>query len=624
MSLIRAGALRRFPLLAAMALLLPSAAQAANYYVSPSGSDGNPGSQAAPFREIRRALQSVTAGDTVFVADGQYLGFDVRNKHGRSGAPITIKALGAAAAVVPTTDRVDNRDTIFVTFSSYVVVDGLRSFNANRAAVRVDQSPSITIRNGVFGNNARWGIFTDFSDDLLLEFNECYGSVAEHGIYVSNSGDRPVVRGNICRDNYASGIQLNADLSAGGDGLISEALLENNVCFNNGRGGAAALNLDGVQDSLVRNNLLFNNHATGIVNYQGDGAEGPRGMVIVHNTVDQPSDGRWCLNLLSTTGLNVLRNNILYTRHSFRGSIEYGSAADVANTDSDYNVLSKVAPDYGGTVLTLAQWQAQGKEPHSLTATAADLWVSATGTDYHLRTGSPAVDRGVATTSAPLDLEGRTRPQGAAPDLGCLEQPSAAPPPDTTAPAVPTGLTATAGDARVTLAWNVNNESDLAGYFVYRAAAQSGPYSRQNSAPLTKASLVHTGLTNGQTYWYAVSAVDQSGNESAAGTPVGATPQAPAPVVALSSLVFDPSTLRGGQSSTGTVSLTAPAPPGGLVMTLKSGDKKVSVPSQITVSAGSATASFTARTSRVSARRTVTVTATLNGISRSATLTLVR
>jgi hypothetical protein len=56
---------------------------------------------------------------------------------------------------------------------------------------------NVTIRNGVFGNNGTWGIFTDFADDLLLENNECFGSVAEHGIYVSNSGERPVLRRHV-------------------------------------------------------------------------------------------------------------------------------------------------------------------------------------------------------------------------------------------------------------------------------------------------------------------------------------------------------------------------------------------------------------------------------------------
>ena len=142
------------------------------YYVSPSGSDANACSQASPCRQIRRALALAAAGDTILVADGSYLGFDVDGIHGTAARPITIRAQGTGAQVAPTTDRSDNRDTIFVTFSSYVVLDGLRASNATRAAVRVDQSPHVTIRNGVFGNNSRWGIFTGFARDLLLENNE--------------------------------------------------------------------------------------------------------------------------------------------------------------------------------------------------------------------------------------------------------------------------------------------------------------------------------------------------------------------------------------------------------------------------------------------------------------------
>jgi parallel beta-helix repeat protein len=412
--------------LAAGVLVAPVAsvrvqAAGATYYVSPTGSDAGACTFVAPCRQIRRALTLVNAGDTIFVANGSYLGFDVDSLHGAPGAPITVKAQGTGALVTATTDRPDNRDTIFITFSSYIVIDGLRASNANRAAVRVDQSPNVTIRNGVYANNGTWGIFTDFADDLLLENNECSGSVAEHGIYVSNSGDRPVLRRNRVYGNNASGIQLNADLSAGGDGIITGALIEQNVIFNNGTAGGAAINLDGVQDSIVRNNVLYNNRSTGIVNYQGDGGEGPQGMEILHNTIDMPSTGRWALLISNTTGPNLVRNNILYNRHSFRGGITYGSPADVANTDSDYNVLDRVSQDDGDTVLSLAQWQAQGFELHSFIASDVDLWMSVASADYHLKAGSPAIDQGVFAPNATRDMEGHVRPWGPGVDVGADE-----------------------------------------------------------------------------------------------------------------------------------------------------------------------------------------------------------
>lgn len=323
--------------------------------------------------------------------------------------------------MTPTTDRSDNRDTIHVLFSSYVVLDGLRSFSANRAAVRIDQSDHVTVRNGVYGNNATWGIFTDFADDLLLENNECYASGTQHGIYVSNSGDRPTVRGNRVHDNAGCGIQLNADLSQGGDGLITDAVIENNVAWNNGTAGGAAINLDGVQSSIVRNNLLYNNHASGIACFQIDGAAGPQGMQVLNNTIDMASDGRWALLVKSSTGVNVVRNNILYNRNANRGGIVYGDTTDVGNVDSDYNILDAVSPDDGGTRIVLATWKGMGHEPHSLSAALASLFVNPSGADYHLLPGSPGIDAGQAQANVPLDLEGRARPVGAGYDIGCYE-----------------------------------------------------------------------------------------------------------------------------------------------------------------------------------------------------------
>ena len=134
-----------------------------------------------------------------------------------------------------------------------------------------------------------------------------------------------------------------------------------------------------------------------------------------------PTNGRWALLVNDTTGSNLVRGNILYNRHSFRGGITYGTAADASNTDSDYNVLDRVSQDDGSTVLTLAQWQAQGREPHSFFTTDANLWVSAASADYHLKTGSPAIDLVPALVNATRDMERHLRPWGILSDVGADE-----------------------------------------------------------------------------------------------------------------------------------------------------------------------------------------------------------
>lgn len=320
-----------------------------------------------------------------------------------------------------TTDRSDNRDTIFINDSSYVTVDGLRSFNGNRAALRIQNGDHVTVRNCVFGNNSYWGILTGQSPDLLIENNECFGSSNQHGIYVANSADRPIVRGNRCHHNNGSGIQLNADVNTPpGDGIITGALIENNLIYDNGRGGGGGLNLDGVQDSIIRNNLLFTNHASGIIFFQIDGAEGPRGNQVLHNTIDQATDGRWALGIKQTSGTNYVRNNILLNRHSFRGGIQFGDPTDASRTDTDFNVVSIISTNDGDTTLTLAQWKLLGQDAHSVTGALASVFVDANAGNYLLRTNSPALD--IAQPSGVTnDFDGNSRPSGSAPDIGCYE-----------------------------------------------------------------------------------------------------------------------------------------------------------------------------------------------------------
>ncbi len=98
---------------------------------------------------------------------------------------------------------------------------------------------------------------------------------------------------------------------------------------------------------------------------------------------------------------------------------------------------------------------------------------------------------------------------------------------DTTAPGVPTGLVATAGDLNVALDWANNAEADLAGYFVYRSTSSGGPFVRLNTGPLASSAFGDSNVINGTTYYYVVSAADTSSNESGFSAQASATPTAP-------------------------------------------------------------------------------------------------
>jgi Fibronectin type III domain len=94
---------------------------------------------------------------------------------------------------------------------------------------------------------------------------------------------------------------------------------------------------------------------------------------------------------------------------------------------------------------------------------------------------------------------------------------------DTTPPAPPSSLTAAAGNGQVTLDWADNAAPDLAGYRVYRRNSDGTWPSTPVASPIAS-SFTDTGLANGTTYTYRVTAYDSSGNESAASTETSATP----------------------------------------------------------------------------------------------------
>ena len=106
-----------------------------------------------------------------------------------------------------------------------------------------------------------------------------------------------------------------------------------------------------------------------------------------------------------------------------------------------------------------------------------------------------------------------------------------------TVPGVPTGLTAVAGNAQVTLNWTApasNGGSDITNYVVYRGTTSGGEILLVSLGNVL--TYINTGLTNGQTYYYRVSAVNSIGeapqSDEASATPA-TVPSAPRGLQAL-------------------------------------------------------------------------------------------
>jgi Subtilase family len=92
--------------------------------------------------------------------------------------------------------------------------------------------------------------------------------------------------------------------------------------------------------------------------------------------------------------------------------------------------------------------------------------------------------------------------------------------------------------------------------------------------------------------------------------------------ITLSSIMLNPTSVTGGASSTGTVTLSGAAPSGGVVVYLSSSASAATVPSSVAVAAGATSATFTVATSAVTASTPVTITASYAGASKTDTLTV--
>jgi parallel beta-helix repeat protein len=401
------------------------------FFVAPGGNDNAAGTSAAPWQTLQHAVDTIHPGDVIDVESGTYVGCRIGNS-GTASTPCTLEVAPGAHVVVnaPGPGNKHGSDIEVENFSatvSYWVIKGLEVTAApTNAGIDIRVTTHITVRDCYCHHNQNWGIFLAFSDYPVLANNHCSYSTAQHGIYDSNSGDHPLITGNVCDHNAGCGIQLNADVSQGGDGIISFAHITRNYLFANGTAGGAALNCDGVQYATVENNLIYNNFASGIVLYRADGAAGSSHDLVENNTVVMAgSHSRWALSISNGSTNNVILNNIFLETYPGKGAITIDQSS-LPGFHSDYNIVADAFNTDGtstGTILSLSQWQAQtGQDKHSFVASASQLFVNPAANNYHLKSGSPAIDAGTSQGAPPpVDLDGLSRPFGKAFDIGCYE-----------------------------------------------------------------------------------------------------------------------------------------------------------------------------------------------------------
>jgi parallel beta-helix repeat protein len=257
----------------------------ANYYVSPTGNDGNAGTEASPLLTIATAMGKIVAGDTVLVRAGTYTEDVTVSVSGISPSSRTRlinypgekpKIVGGASAITVAADNVDivgfdvsatNFSGIFIgqtygtVYRHHVTVSNCTAQDCGGNGIAAARSDYIIFEDNVSLNNSR-----------RTGFAESGFSIYQATAFDQLPGFHNIVRRNISANNVNRIVDGGGEITDGNGIIIDDSrntqngatagnyapktLVEDNVCFYNGGRGVHVFSSDNV---TVRNNVAYGN-----------------------------------------------------------------------------------------------------------------------------------------------------------------------------------------------------------------------------------------------------------------------------------------------------------------------------------------------------------------------------
>ena len=140
-----------------------SSLAAATYYVATTVRMRDPGTLAAPWRTIQHAVDTVSAGDTVYLRAGTYnerVQATYGNGGGSSNSYVTYQNYPGETAILDGTGIAISygEGLFFISSSNFIQISGLRIQNSNGAGIYVGSADHVTVADNQTYNTVKSGI----------------------------------------------------------------------------------------------------------------------------------------------------------------------------------------------------------------------------------------------------------------------------------------------------------------------------------------------------------------------------------------------------------------------------------------------------------------------------------
>ncbi len=435
-------------LFSTMLLCAGIALAAADYHLSPQGSDANSGTAAKPWQTLAKANAALKAGDTLIVAPGRYGGAIAPANSGAEKSPITYRSAEPGQAILT---AAGSERAISLRKKKYIVIDGFKGevipgagwfelLLSEYCTLRNLEFSGATIREPAYCEKANRNRFENLrlerantiregfvADDMWNCVNSSFNVFEK--LHLGKAGHRPFCLSGNCRNNVVRDSVFDCRWGRNFEYFSSPNVLMERCVIVNGFDGSGSA--DGraklfTVDSIFRCNAVIRNHAAALVfnTFPDENGEALvfRGNRIYNNTFYRNSDAAFELwEALNNPKSGTISDN-KFVNNIFAGNNPGGSGFAL-RIEGDLLPDNRFAGNlfYGGGPGDKTIRINTGGRARFLSAAEADRefpvyfkdnfeavpgFRDATNDDFALKPGSPASGRALPLTTVSAPSQG--------------------------------------------------------------------------------------------------------------------------------------------------------------------------------------------------------------------------